>query len=191
MIKGDTITLNGNPIGNTYVVTNPDTKRWGTNNVSGIEPFSFTNGTSQTTLLSLNFDGNEGPNEAQLSFGDSGGLGFIQDEGVWKVAGTGFAISGYYSHSANGSAAFTGAMADTRGLYIDSGTLDMNGNPIYDFIDPAIYLSPVPSVSYLARVSPHVDQIRAPMVPEPGALSLLLFSLPLVAARIRRPIPRH
>lgn len=190
MIKGPEVVLNGKPIGWSQTNTDLDTKRWGTNTVSSIEPYAPVPGTA-TTLLGLNFDGNEGPSEAQLSFGDSGGLGFIVDEGVWKVAGTGFGVSGYYSHSADGSNSFAGAMPDTRGLYIESGQVDINGNSIFEYIDPAIYLKPVPSVSYLARVSPHVATIQALMVPEPGALSFLLLSLPLVAARFRRPMPRH
>ena len=63
------------------------TKRWGTNTLTtttiDVEPDDY--GTTQ--FLTTTFDQNNNPNEMQAAQFDSGGGVFVQQDGVWKLAG--------------------------------------------------------------------------------------------------------
>lgn len=67
-------------------------RRWGENDVSAVVPYQGHD------LLYATFDQhvqpNDHPNEAHLSRGDSGGAVFLNDGGVWKVAGINYAVDG-------------------------------------------------------------------------------------------------
>ena len=92
--------------------TSDQVQRWGENQVS------VANGNS----LYATFDQNAGPNEAHLSSGDSGGAVFINDAGVWKLAGINFAVDGPFS-TASGGSAFNAALFDARGFYDSAGQI--------------------------------------------------------------------
>jgi len=98
---------------------NPDYRlRWGENRVAAItngrgEPVTSTD---QVQCLSATFDAGAGRNEAHLSVGDSGGAVFIQEDGVWKLAGINSTVSGYYNTNQVGKG-FEATLFDERGFY--------------------------------------------------------------------------
>ncbi len=93
--------------------------RWGTNVVTGI----FDGGSSYgRSLLGADFDTDAGADEVTLAEGDSGGAGFIQEDGVWKFAGINSWIDGPYNTVANGSNSFLAAMFNEEGYFYDSLT---------------------------------------------------------------------
>src|ERR1700731_1297009 len=70
-------------------------------------------------LLRAPFDMSAGPNEAQLSGGDSGGGVFVFNNGTtrWELAGINLAVDGPFSTSSNGANSFNAAMFDSTGLF--------------------------------------------------------------------------
>lgn len=92
--------------------------RWGTNTAAGVQD----GGPGFGRLLYATFDADGGPEEAQLSVGDSGGGVFIRDgDGAWKLAGINYGVSGNYSRSADGADAFDAAIFRGNGLYENNG----------------------------------------------------------------------
>ena len=65
-------------------------ERWGENIVSDIA--TFTSGPNDAIYAT--FDQNGLTNECDFSSGDSGGAVFINDAGVWKLAGINYAVDG-------------------------------------------------------------------------------------------------
>jgi hypothetical protein len=182
-IKSTELSLNGTPFG--WDTQHPSgnnpygaIKRWGTNNVSQIDTFRYYGNIDAEFLT--NFDADGGANEFQLASGDSGGAGFINDNGTWKLAGVGVAVSGYYSRVGNDSDKFLGAIYDARGLYIQN---DSGG---YDYIDPLTHPFPVTSQSYIARISQSALVINS-LIPEPSTLALFTLGVfTLVTKRKKR-----
>ncbi len=91
--------------------------RWGENFVTGIYPFG-----AQNDLLYAAFDEAGLPNECHLSVGDSGGAAFINDNGLWKLAGIHYAVDGPYYTDAQGGGQFFGALYDASGFFEFDGT---------------------------------------------------------------------
>lgn len=96
-------------------------QRWGTNVVSGTE---IVNG---YPVLKVDWDADAGDDECMLADKDSSGGVFIQDNGVWKLAGMNYAIgpTWTYSFNSDGSDPFNASILDFRGddpLYIENGT---------------------------------------------------------------------
>jgi len=118
-------------------------QRWGENQVSAA------NGNS----LYATFDLNGKPNEAQLSSGDSGGAVFINDAGVWKLAGISYGIDDPVSTSPT-APPFNAALFDTRGFY------DSNGRVIPGSVA-------VPTGFYALRMSDRLAWIQS--IISPGA----------------------
>ena len=87
-------------------------QRWGENQFAGVLKF----GGSLGELLSATFDAEGGPNEATFSVGDSGGAAFVNVDGVWKLAGINYGVSGPYKRTANGPAIY-GAIFNESGLF--------------------------------------------------------------------------
>jgi hypothetical protein len=87
-------------------------QRWGENEIAGILSF----GGALGDLMVASFDAGAGPNEAHLSVGDSGGAVFIQESGIWKLAGINYGIAGPYRTTLNGES-FNAAIFDEGGLY--------------------------------------------------------------------------
>ncbi len=127
-------------------------QRWGENVVADI----FSNGSPANLLLYATFAQNGLPNECHLSSGDSGGAIFLNDSGVWKLAGINYAVDGPFYVDANGGGEFNAALTDARGFFYKSGNnyLEISGPnvvptgffataisrqraAIYSIIDPA------------------------------------------------------
>ena len=126
----------------------PDSvQRWGENDVSSITNL----GVGVGDMLRVVFDGNGGSNECHLSDGDSSGGVFIQEDGVWKLAGINHGVDGEFSNDVDGTV-FTAALTDLRGLFQQTGP----GPADWIFIDDA---QPVPSAFYSTRISANLDWI--------------------------------
>jgi hypothetical protein len=128
-------------------VTPPDhITRWGQNTVSDIfrDP-------SLGDLLQAEFNANGGPNECHLSIGDSGGAVFIQDDGIWKLAGINYSVDGPYN-TVDSGAGFNAALFDQGGLYYQDGT-----NWVWTPDRPREQ----PGTFYATRVSSHVAWINS------------------------------
>ena len=96
------------------------TQRWGTNEVSTV---TTVNG---FPVLKVDWDAGAGDEECMLADKDSGGGVFIQDNGVWKLAGINWLVgpATSYSFNSDGSAPFNATILDFSGdspLYIENG----------------------------------------------------------------------
>ena len=81
--------------------------RWGTNQISSVS----------TKYLFAKFNG-AGTDECVLADKDSGGAVFIEDsDGVWRLAGINYALAEIFTTNSDGSAYFSAACFDYRGLY--------------------------------------------------------------------------
>jgi hypothetical protein len=133
-------------------------RRWGENSVDAVATVAGAN------YLVAGFSADGGLNEATLASGDSGGGVFIQDAGIWKLAGINYAVEAEFRLTANGSS-FSAAIFDAGGLYGNTGagfTLlnDGPGNLEASF--------------YSTRVSSYADWIEGvTAVPEPRTMGLL------------------
>jgi len=122
-------------------------QRWGENDVAAITNL----GVGVGDMLRVIFDGNGGSNECHLSDGDSGGGVFIQEDGVWKLAGINHGVDGEFSNAVDATV-FTGALTDRRGLFQQTGSgpsdwISING------------VLPIPSAFYSTRISANLDWI--------------------------------
>ncbi len=147
-------------------------QRWGENIVSGIVSFGFDDDTLYAT-----FDASGLPNESHLSVGDSGGGLFLDDGGVWKLAGIHYDVDGPFYVDDAGNGAFIAALFDTRGFYVSDGQIP----PTYILIDGP---NPVPTGFYSTRVSSKLDWIYSVIDPagDPdmdGSSNLLEYALHL------------
>lgn len=112
-------------------------QRWGENQVA-----SIVGGT-----LYVLFDQAGLPQEAHISSGDSGGAVFLNDGGIWKLAGINSDVDRFAS-GPDGGGPYNAALFDERGSYRSDGSL-VTGN------------APVPSGFYAARISPRVTWITS------------------------------
>jgi hypothetical protein len=150
--RGGAIFLNGTLHGWSWGAGDGIT-RWGENDVSAIIPVP-----SLGDMLFASFDQNGRPNEAHLSTGDSAGAVFVDDGGVWKLAGINYAVDGPFYADAAGGGAFLGALFDKRGFYEGDAppcTL-VTGD------------TPVPSGFYATRLSSKrawIDSVIGPGMP--------------------------
>ncbi len=113
------------------------TLRWGQNTVSALR----SNASMGQQLYSV-FDSTGSTNECHLSIGDSSGPVFVQDGGVWKVAGIASLVDGQFN-TTNAGSGFNAAIFDARGLYLGNSSN-------WQLISAAV---PVPSGFYATRVS--------------------------------------
>jgi hypothetical protein len=122
-------------------------ERWGENDVAAITNL----GVGVGDMLRVVFDGTAGSNECHLSDGDSSGGVFIQEDGIWKLAGINHGVDGEFRNTVN-STAFTAALMDRRGLFQQAGPNPTDwasiGGP-----------QPVPSAFYSTRISVNLDWI--------------------------------
>lgn len=110
--------------------------RWGENRVQGVGSF-----------LAATFDASGNDNEAFLSGGDSSGAVFIQENGVWKLAGINYGIEGPFSCTPT-EPGFYGAIMDQSGLYSGGYFIPDDGQTR-------------PVSFYATRISTHVAWIQA------------------------------
>lgn len=145
-------------------------QRWGTNAVSG-----FVNaGAAFGPMLAAAFDDGASATEAMLTVGDSGGGVFIKDtDGVWKLAGVNFAVSGPYKASA-GDAPFNAS------LYEQSGYLAQQ-------FDSSYVTASGPGSLYATRISANLAFIhQVTGMPEPSVGAAAMAGFAMLAARRRR-----
>lgn len=144
--RGDPVVVGGLTNGWTWGMTNY-VQRWGENDVNSITDF----GPGVGELLTCTFDRGAGSNECHLSLGDSGGAMFIQDEGVWKLAGINRSVDGPFSNAVAGTE-FSAAMVDGRGLFelVDSTNGELRAGS-----------QPAPSAFYCTRISANMDWISS------------------------------
>lgn len=112
-------------------------RRWGENQVASIAG----------DRLYVLFDQAGFPQEAHLSAGDSGGALFLNEGGIWKLAGINSDVD-HFASGADGGGAYEAAMFDERGLYLPNGTLVSCD-------------ASVPSGFYAARISSRVAWINS------------------------------
>ncbi len=154
--------------------------RWGSNTVSGI--YSSAVG----DLLTASFSAVGTAEEATLSNGDSGGGVFVNDGGIWKLAGVNYSIDGRFdiNNTVGDGTDFDAALFDRGGLYQGSDSFGWSHIPDLPLDNP--------SSMYASRISTSADSIIAiTMVPEPDSalLMMLVFSVScLQRRRVTQPV---
>ena len=98
----------------------PGSQRWGENVVSAV----VSGGTNNEYLFAAfdepsgkNHKSSSAANEATLSGGDSGGGVFLNDGGMWKLAGINYAVDGPFYTSPSDTTGFLAALFDARDFY--------------------------------------------------------------------------
>lgn len=136
-------------------------RSWGTNNLDGT--YSAPGAGLQ---LVFSFSSDQGGTEGTLSVGDSGGPVFIQQAGVWSLAGINYAVQGPFN-TTNSGGGFFAALYDVGGLYRTDGA----GGWAYETPQGSAQPSYAFSTSTTARLAWIEGTVTA--VPEPGGLALL------------------
>ncbi|HEV3409069.1 MAG TPA: hypothetical protein VG095_02155 [Chthoniobacterales bacterium] len=152
--RGGPIEYNNDPmqLRGWYHGADSHTQRWGENIIAAAFPFL-----PEWDLLVSDFDKVGLPDECHLSGGDSGGGAFINDGGVWKLAGISYAIdSGFYMQP-DLATGFNGAIFDLRGYYYRSGGAFVQ-------IDPNSP-NPIPTSFYPTRISTKLPWIYSVIKP--------------------------
>ncbi|MGO9246326.1 MAG: hypothetical protein ACLPT4_12410 [Verrucomicrobiia bacterium] len=143
--SGEPVVVGGQTNGWLWIEPSDSVERWGESQVG-----SITNGgTGVGDLLRCAFDPDVGSNACDLSEGDSGGGLFIEDGGVWKLAGINYGVDGPFSNAVDGTA-FNASLLDVRGLFAE-----ISGN--WQFISGA---QPIPTAFYSTRISANLDWIE-------------------------------
>jgi len=141
--------------------------RWGTNTISDWVPNALS---PVGDLLVANFDALPSTDEAMLSSGDSGGAFFINDGGIWKLAGINYAVDGGFNTSPTNVGAFSAALFDKGGYW-------QGQDPTWEF-NPDTSPVDTPSSFYVSRISTSASLINGITgVPEPSSILLLLAAL--------------
>jgi hypothetical protein len=122
-------------------------QRWGENIVSAIKQRH-----NRGDMLYALFDQTGLPNESHLSNGDSGGAVFLDDGGVWKLAGINYDVDGAFYTGPNGTGSFLAALFDQRGFYDEDRHFVSGG-------------APVPSGFYASRISARLEWIDSVVEP--------------------------
>jgi hypothetical protein len=123
-------------------------RRWGENDVVDLVP------NIGHDLVYATFNQGVVPNESHLSVGDSGGAIFLNDGGVWKIAGINFAVDDLYT-APDASTIFDAAVFDARGYY----TYD--GANFTQITGP----NPIPTGFYCSRISSEIAWIYSVIDP--------------------------
>jgi len=171
--RGSDFLDSGNALRGWHLGTATHVQRWGENTVSDI---AVDEDDANVQFLAAEFNATADPNsnECHLTLGDSGGAVFINDGGIWKLAGVNYAVDGRFSLDGdpanNGS---PGSLFNMGGLYV--GGTDEGGPPytwelVDDPLNPAGH---VPSRFYASRISSEIAWIESVIIPEPGTLAML------------------
>ncbi len=121
-------------------------QRWGENTVAAIKPLP-----PGGDMVYATFDKNGLPNECHLANGDSGGALFVDDGGVWKLAGIHYDVDSVYTSPQRQGILFA-AIFDERGLYDENSNL-ITGD------------APVPSGFYSTRIASHIAWVDSILEP--------------------------
>jgi hypothetical protein len=125
-----------------------EVQRWGQNKINS----------ASTNDLAGSFDQKGTAAEGQLSSGDSSGGLFMNDSGVWKLAGVCHSADGPVWTTPSGGE-IVAALFDRRGFYTTNGQL-ISGS------------APVPSRFFAARISARMAWIQS-IVPSPDQAQML------------------
>lgn len=157
-----------------YNPTNP-VQSWGTNTLEGLYGLG-----SAGLQLGFTFSAGVSDDEGTLAYGDSGGPVFIQQSGVWRLAGINYSVESPFN-TTNTGGGFNAALFDVGGLYY------RNTSTTWAYQAPAAADSPAYafSTSTTARLAWINGVIVS--VPEPSTLAAaILAGLCLPLARPRR-----
>jgi hypothetical protein len=147
--RGAPVMVGGLTNGWTWGATNW-VERWGESAVGSVTNF----GEGAGELLQCEFIDGGGSNECALSYGDSGGGLFIQNNGVWELAGINYLADGPFSFTAEGGNAFSASLIDAGGLYEEFE----GGNWVFQPMDTP---EEIPGAFYSTRISANLDWIQA------------------------------
>lgn len=170
--RGDDVLVSG--ILHGWEDSSPDgTPRWGSNTVSGI--YSSVLG----DLITASFSASGTSEEATLSNGDSGGGVFVNDGGVWKLAGINYSIDGRFdtNNTVGDGTDFDGALFDRGGLYQGSDAFGWTSIPNLPLDNP--------SSMYASRISTNATDIMT-IVAVPEAQSSLLVLIAAACGILQR-----
>jgi hypothetical protein len=130
---------------------------WGTDMISG----------DYGSIYGWQFTNSSNPNEGQVASGDSGGGVFIDDGGIWKLAGIINSVQESFSLDGTNTTAMDAAIFDTTGLYQASGS---NWSKI------AASTTPIGTWGYATSIASHStfiqSAVNASTVPEPASLGI-------------------
>ncbi|GAB4451481.1 MAG: hypothetical protein OHK0029_00710 [Armatimonadaceae bacterium] len=167
--RGKPVYTNGHLRGWHWDGNHDHRRSWGINTVDAVLPAAPRPLADREAGAKMVFDfsGDASPNEGSVSGGDSGGGVFLCENGVWKLAGVNYGVSGQFSVSGeNGEkeAGFSAALFDSRGLWRKTGLG-------YAFT-PELTYYPAPTVSLATRISAYAPRIQA-ILDEPPRPKLL------------------
>ena len=128
-------------------------QRWGENIVTQIATFT----TGPNDALYAIFDQDGLTNECHFSTDDSSGAVFINDAGVWKVAGINYAVDGNFFTDDAGDGKFIAALFNVGGFYYSK-----NGDDNAPFL---LIPDPTPTGFYATRVSSKLPFIESVIDP--------------------------
>lgn len=128
-------------------------QRWGENIVSTI----VADPDGPRDYLYAIFDQNGLTDECHFSSGDSSGAVFINDGGVWKLAGINYGVDGYFFTDSSGNGKFIAALFNVGGFYYSEHGDDMS--PFLQYPDPS------PTGIYPTRVSSKLPWIYSVIDP--------------------------
>jgi hypothetical protein len=148
-------------------------RSWGTNTYDGLA-----DGGAAGPQLAYEFDAGGGSNEGILATNDSGGPVFMQEGGLWKLAGINYAVAPVQVRETEAGPTLDAAVYDYGGLYLlDNGTWQLQSAAGGD----------KPAVSYSSSIpanSTWIDSVI--VVPEPETLGIVGFAGLALIAFIRR-----
>jgi hypothetical protein len=148
-------------------------RSWGTNTFDGLTTL-----TGAGPQLTWDFDVGGGSNEGILATNDSGGPVFMQEGGLWKLAGINYAIGPKDVRETEAGPTLEAAVYDYGGLYLlVNGTWQLQSAAGGD----------KPAVSYSSSIpanSTWIDSVI--VVPEPATLGIVGFAGLALIAFIRR-----
>jgi hypothetical protein len=175
--RGSALTVNGQLRGWNWGAGD-GVQRWGENIVSDIA--TFTSGPNDAIYAA--FDQNGLTNECDFSSGDSGGAVFINDAGVWKVAGINYAVDGDFFTDNLGDGEFIAALFDAGGFYYSDGA-----NP------PTYTLIPEPTATgfYATRISSKLAWIESVIDPTGINKADGISNLLEYAKALNGPVPQN
>lgn len=157
-----------------YNPANP-VQSWGTNTLEGLYNFG-----SKGLQLGFTFSAGVSDDEGTLAYGDSGGPVFIQQNGVWRLAGINYSAESPFN-TTNTGGGFNAALFDVGGLYY------RNTSTTWAYETPAAADSP--AYAFSTSTTARLTWINGVIVsvPEPSTLAAaILAGLCLALTRLRR-----
>lgn len=154
-------------------------RSWGTNTLDGLTTLPGANAGAGVQLV-WDFDVGGGSSQGVLATNDSGGPVFMQEGGIWKLAGINYAVGPISVRETAAGPTLEAAVYDYGGLYLlVNGTWTLQSASGGD----------KPAVSYSSSVPDNaawVQSIVTVPVPEPAGLALVGAAAVAAGALIRR-----